>query len=552
MTSNQRAFALTLLVLGCGGETSSTGGGGNGGGNVGFGGAQDIGHFRAILDAGGIPGEATLDAGGFFAEHHSESPPADCGQPLCVVARMAVGRDWIHGSDQAVVQLSLTTPVDPETVERRPLNLVVVIDTSGSMAEDDRIGYVRSGLHRLIDELEDGDRLALVTYSDGVTEWSDLDQPLERPALHEVADQLVAAGGTNLYGGLERGFQIANAAFDLERQNRVLLMSDGLPTYGITDDATIVAMAERSVSDGVGLTTIGVGLDFNIELMQSLAERGAGSFYFLESPQAIAEVFSEELDYAIEPLALDVEVSLAADSSWQIGEVIGSRYWSGSATAGAVTMPAVFVASRTSDQPGEYGRRGAGGALFVAVRPNAGTPWEYSGPVGEVALRFRLPGSSEVLTERVAIARDQASPPAENAWLSDESMAEHYAMYSMYLGLREATRRAASSYSCARAALERLDGKAATWNQERADDDIEADRALIAQFIDNLTAAGATAIPGDDEAACTPDGSGDYQPYGDDQYADGMYACSAAGGGRTGWLAALAALFLLYRRRRRP
>ena len=553
MKTHQRALALTLMVIGCGGGDTGESSGGGGGGNVGFGGAQDIGQFRAILDAGGIPGEETLDASGFFAEHYSESPPADCGQPLCAVARMAIGRDWIRGGDQAVVQLSLTTPVDPSSVERRPLNLVVVLDTSGSMAEDDRIGYVRSGLDRLIDELEDGDRLALVTYSDGVTEWSGLDQPLDRAALHAAADQLVAAGSTNLYGGLERGFQIASGAYDLERQNRVILMSDGLPTTGITDDASIVAMAEQRVSDGVGLSTIGVGLDFNANLMRGLAERGAGSFYFLESPQAIAEVFSEELDYAVEPLAFDVAIDLIADPAWQLGEVIGTRYWTGSGTQGQVTMPAVFVASRTSDQPGEYGRRGAGGALFVALLPTAGTPWEQAGSVGQVTLSYRLPGSSEVVTQELTVSRGEPSQPDDDTpWLSDESMAEHYAMYSMYVGLREATRQAAWSYPCARAALELLDRKAAVWNQEAGDDDIEADRALIAQFIGNLAERGATAIAGGYAASCPAGGGSGYpDAYDDTEYQDGYYACSAAGGaGGRGWLLGLLALVYLRRRRR--
>jgi len=544
MTTLRRATALFLVTIGCGGGDTGPAGGG---GNVGFGGAQDIGAFRAILDAGGIPGEATLDAGGFFAEHYSESPPADCGQPLCVVTRMAVGRDWVTGADRAVVQLSLTTPVDPATVERKPLNLVVVIDTSGSMAEDDRIGYVRTGLHRLIDELEDGDRLALVTYSNGVTEWSGLDQPLDRAALHDAADQLQADGGTNLYGGLERGFQIANSAFDLERQNRVMLMSDGLPTAGITDDGSIVAMAEGYVSDGVGLTTIGVGLDFNVELMRRLAERGAGSFYFLESPQAIAEVFSEELDYAVEPLALDVALDVQADPAWQLGEVIGTHDWAGSQAGGGVTMPAVFVASRSDDQPGEYGRRGGGGSLFLTVAPASGDPWHVSGPVATVDLAYRLPGSDEVLHQEVAVT-SQASAGSEEPWLSAESMAEHYAMLSVYLGLREATREADWSYSCAHTALARLDERAARWVAETADEDIAADRALIAEFIGNLETYGGVEIDGDYSAQC----SGGGEPYpNDDVYYDDqqVYACSAAGG-NGGWLALIALGFVYLRRRR--
>lgn len=550
MTRLRRAIALSLVTISCGGGDTGTSGGG-GGGNVGFGGAQDIGQFRAILDQGGIPGEQTLDAGGFFAEHHSESPPADCGQPLCVVGRMAVGRDWVRGADQAVLQISMTTPVDPATVERRPLNLVVVADTSGSMAEDDRIGYLRIGLHRLIDELEDGDRLALVTYSDGVRELSSLEQPLDRAALHAAADQLGAAGGTNLYGGLERGFQLAHASWDVERQNRVILMSDGIPTVGVTDQGTIVAQAEAWVSDGVGLTTIGVGLDFNADLMRTLAERGAGSFYFLESPTAIAEVFSEELDYALEPLAFEVSLEVTADRAWQIGEVLGTRSWTGSYERGGVTMPAVFVASRTSDQPGEYGRRGAGGALFVALSPVVGSPWQLRGHAADVVLRYRLPGSSEILTQRVAVASEPSSA-SDTPWLSQESMAEHYAMYSMYVGLREAARQAAASYNCAATALQVLDGRAATWNRERADEDIEADRQLIAQFAGNLAELGAAPLAGDYGAQCPEDPWGEVYPYPEDQIDAGPTYCSAAGGrgGAAGGLLLILAIYWTRRRRR--
>jgi Ca-activated chloride channel family protein len=542
MTLHRAPFAgLLFLAASCG---SSAEDGGNGGGNVGFGGAQDIGQFRAILDAGGIPGENTLDANGFFAEHYSESPPADCGQELCAVGQMAVGRDWIRESDSAVVQISLTTPVDPATLERRPLNLVVVMDTSGSMTQDDRIGYARTGLHTLIDEMQEGDRLALVTYSDGVTEWNRLEEALDRPALHAIADQLTAAGSTNLYGGLERGFQVASAGFDPERQNRILLMSDGLPTTGITDDASIQQMAERYVSDGMGLTTIGVGLDFNVDLMRGLAERGAGNFYFLESPTAIAEVFREELDYFSEPLAFDVELSVsAANRGWSVGEVIGTRYWSGSAAGGSVTMPAVFVASRVSDQPGEYGRRGAGGALFLTVRPDSGSVWQTRGPVADVTVRYRLPGSSEVVSQTITIASEASDG---DLWLSRESMAEHYAMLSMYRGLREATRQAEWNHDCALGALDRLDQKAATWNSTMSDPDIEADRLLIAQFAGNLREQGASSLAADYAASCPLDGSG--YPYPDEH----IHYCSAAGGGGSPtWLALAIALLIVYRRRRR-
>ena len=523
-----------VLACACGGGDDT---GDGGGGGVGLGGAQDIGQFRAILDRGGIPGEATLDANGFFAEHYSEAPPADCGQPLCLVGMMAVGQSWTTEQAQAVLQVSMSTPVDPADLERKPLDMVVVIDTSGSMLADLRIDYARTGLHQLVDGLAEGDRFALVNYSDGVSERWTLSQGLDRPAIHGVIDQLQASGATNLHDGLERGLAIASAARSPERQSRVMLLSDGMANVGISDDASIRAMAEAYLTDGIGLTTIGVGLEFNVELMRGLAERGAGNFYFLESPIAIAEVFQEELDVALTPLALDVELAVTSADGWSLGEVVGTRYWLGAASAGSVDFPAVFVASRENDDPeGELGRRGAGGAVFVTMLPDDGDVWETRGWTADVNLRYELPDGGEPQSQTIAVSSD-ARPSADPAdvWLSDQAMEEHYAMRELYLGLRQATREAGTgTYDGAIATLERLDGHAAAWVRATGDADVEADRMLIDQFIANLQAGGAY-----DDGTQDPN----YQ------YENG---CSASGRGADGAASLFVAVLLAgYARRRR-
>jgi Ca-activated chloride channel family protein len=547
-----------------GGDDGGGDDGGGGGGGVGLGGAQDIGAFRAILDAGGIPGEDTLDANGFFSEHYSELPPADCGDPLCLVGMIAVGPDWVRGTEQEVLQVSLSTPIDPSELQRKPLNLVVVVDTSGSMAEENRIGFAREGLHTLIDELEEGDRMALVTYSDEVTVRATLSEPSDAAALHAMTDELEARGGTNLHDGLQRGFQLGLESLDPERQNRVILVSDGLATVGVIDDASIQSMSDGFLSDGIGLTTIGVGLDFNVALMRGLSERGAGNFYFLEDATAIAEVFREELDYFVTPLAFDVDVEVAAESDWRIGDVVGTNYWSGSDRSGGVTLPAVFVASRESDQPGEYGRRGAGGALFLSMVPGAGsTVWDPSDALASLRLRYRLPGDEEPRESTILVdSRPEPSSLEGNLYLSNEAMAEHYSMYSMFLGLREATRLAETSYECALIALERLDQRAATWQGEFADEDIEADRRLIAQFQSNLRELGAVG-DGTLESCSTGGYDDEYEDgeYGDGDYHDSDYEdddlpyCQAGGsarGGAAAWtLIGLAIVAAGTRRRRR-
>jgi Ca-activated chloride channel family protein len=547
---------LAALLAACAlGDTA--GDGAAPGGNVGFGGAQDIGVFRSILEDGEIPGPNTLDATGFFAEHFVSLPPADCGQSICLQSMLSVGESWVDGGYQAVLAVALNTPEAPAAVDPKPLDLVVVVDTSGSMVEDDRIGYVKQGLDLLVDQIGAEDRMALVTYSDEVAIRADFPAVSEtgpvddttlaawREDMHAKVDALVAEGATNLYGGLEAGFTLALAAREAhpDRSQRVILLSDGQPTTGVTDAGSIILMAEGYIENGIGLTTIGVGRDFNIDLMSGLAERGAGNFYFLEDPQAIQEVFTEELAYFVEPLALSVTIEVRAVGGNTIAEVSGTRLWRAEGNVGSMHLPAVFRASRTSDEPGEGGgRRGGGGTLFLHMQPGPAT---IEGPIAEVRMRYRAPDGPEgenvgEYIEQVIDVANPASPDIlpEDAYYSHVAMVKQYAMYNLYLGLRAAAEQSRNDYTCARQQLGDLDARAATWNLEHQDDDIAADRELIALFMSNLREHGAVDLaPGE-----TCDTYYDAPPVDDVYYGNDM-ACSAGGNASAGAGLAMMALW---------
>jgi Ca-activated chloride channel family protein len=556
-------YASSAALLGaCAGEAGDSASGGN----VGFGGAQDSGVFRSILAAGGIPGPSTLDANGFFAEHYVSLPPADCGQPLCLQGMLALGTSWADDSAQTTLAVALNTPELAEPPPPKPLDLVLVVDTSGSMVEDDRIGYVKQGLDLLIDELGPEDRMALVTYDTEVALAADFrllgeTDPADenalaawRTSMHATVSELAAEGATNIYDGLQVGFDLAAEARAAhpERSQRVILLSDGQPTAGITDPAQIIGMAEERISSGVGLTTIGVGRDFNLSLMSGLAERGAGNFYFLEDPQAIEEVFTEELDYFVEPLALSVTIEVRATGDHLLGEVIGTKLWFAEGQVGSMHLPALFRASRTSDQPGEGGgRRGGGGTLFIEMQPIQGLA---TGDIAEVRMRYRPIDSEEYVEQSILVSHpaDPAVSP-EDAFYSHEAMAKQHAMYNLYLGLRAAADESQDHYNCALARLRDLDARAAAWNLELKDEDIEADRDLIQTFMANLRSQGAQDVP--EGQFCEGDpwlGPGDQD---DVYYNEGPLGCSAGGHGTgAGMLMLLlcsAALVLASRRRAR-
>lgn len=536
----QRLLVL-LLVSACGAQDIDSAGS-PGGGGVSFGGQQDIGEFRGILEAGNIPGRDTLDANGFFNEHYNEPPATDCTSPLCLTPGVSVGRDWLTGAHQATLQIAVNTNIDPTTLVRKPLSLVVVVDHSGSMWDDQRMEKVKVGLHTLVDNLAEGDRIALVQFDDRVDVLAPFAETPNKPQLHTLIDNLTPRGSTNIHDGLARGFELASGAFSSDRQNRVIFLSDGMATAGNTSTPAIIAMADGYVEQGIGLTTIGVGLSFDVALMRGLAEHGAGNFYFLEDAAAATEVFTQELDYFVTPLALDVKISATAGGGWRFGELIGSSLWTSTSTSGSAAIPAVFVASRTSQGP-DPGRRGGGSMLFVHLTP---TGQNVDGKVADLTLSYRLPGSSEVITQKLTLAypHDPAETPSET-YLSAPEMAERYAMYNVFLGLRFATQ--AYDINCATAALQATKAAAAAWNTTHEDPDISADLALIEMYLANLRAHGAA---GEGSlGTCGAD-----NPYEDDAYEGGHDhhhgACSAGGNPQSLVVIVLAAVLGARRRRR--
>jgi Ca-activated chloride channel family protein len=458
---------------------------------------------------------------------------------------MSVGRDWQTGAHQATLQISLTTPIDPSKFQRLPMSLVVVVDHSGSMANDDRLTKVKVGLHTLIDHLRDEDRLAIVEFDDVIDVDATFEDQLDRPRLHAIIDGMKPRGATNIFGGLERGFQLLGDEPASERQNRVILLSDGLATAGNTSQVDIQDMARRRVQHGIGLTTIGVGDEFDVTLMRGLAEQGAGNFYFLEDPAAATEVFTEELDYFMQPIALDIQVAATAGPGYRFGPSVGSALWTGESFGGAMAIPAVFIASRTS-QGGEIGRRGGGSMIFIPMTPGPGN----TGRVADVTLSFRTPGSSERVSQSFALDYTQSPDETpDEPFLSEPEMAERFAMYNMYLGISAATK---AFPSCAASVLQATRASAVAWNLKHEDPDLAADIALVDQYLQNLEDYGADLH--DATAQCAAGPGHDPQPIDWELDEDDRYrGCSASGpsGSLALVLGSLAGISLASVRRRR-
>jgi Ca-activated chloride channel family protein len=232
-------------------------------------------------------------------------------------------QDKVLAGSDGQVGVSLTLTADqieaPEGRSVQNADLVIVLDRSGSMAGR-KLEDARQAVMRLIDHLTAQDRLALVTYSNGVEAvfplvYMDGDQ---RNRIRAAVQQIYSSGGTNLGGGLQQGIATLMQTPAAGRQRRVILISDGLANQGITDPTALGRMAAGAVEQNFAVSTVGVGYDFNEVLMTTIADHGAGRYYFLEDPKAFAQVFEQEFQATRNVAAAGLEIRVPLKNGMQV------------------------------------------------------------------------------------------------------------------------------------------------------------------------------------------------------------------------------------------
>jgi Ca-activated chloride channel family protein len=275
-------------------------------------------------------------------------------------------------------------------------------------------------------------------------------------------------------------------------------LSDGQPTAGITDSGSIIEMSRGYNSDGIGLTSIGLGADFNIELMRGLALQADGNFYFLENAGAVEEVFTEELSYFTVPIAYDLNLSVTAGSNYSFGRALGSPFWVNTANGGNLEVPSVFIAHRESDTDvtDSGGRRGGGSALLLELMPNASAGSEIGPTVATLNLTFREPGTNLIVEDSVTVTYPYAaSELRREGYFDGDSIAvtqKNFVMLNIYVGMEMAIRAfhegRAGEFTIS--ALDNLIAAVEDYNAEVQDTDIALDLVMLRQLRANLIAQG--------------------------------------------------------------
>ena len=199
--------------------------------------------------------------------------------------------------------------------ERQPLDLTVVIDRSGSMAAEARMSYTKRGLNQMFGQLKNGDRIDLVYFESRVcTALEDYVVGRDDPALLEQAmASLRPMGSTDLNGGLQQAYKIQSSregAASHGRNRRVMLITDAQMNSGTIDPGVVSQIGLELEDHNIRLTGVGVGRDFNDDVLDKLTEKGKGAYVYLGSEAVVDRVFGAGFDSLVRTLAHDVRFSL--------------------------------------------------------------------------------------------------------------------------------------------------------------------------------------------------------------------------------------------------
>ncbi len=199
-----------------------------------------------------------------------------------------------YASSEVYASIKLTAS-DFVSEDRAPLNVSLVMDRSSSMAGD-KIKQSKLAALALLDQLGAQDRIAIVSYGSNVSVEvpSTMVTSKNRKKLKQVIENMEVGGMTNLSGGFQQGCDIVAKSLSKESVNRVILMSDGQANRGMTEPGQLAGLAGECFERGVSATTIGLGLNYNEDVMTQMAVAGAGNYYFIDDEKAMAQVFEKE------------------------------------------------------------------------------------------------------------------------------------------------------------------------------------------------------------------------------------------------------------------
>lgn len=252
--------------------------------------------------------------------------PAKADSASIVLGASLGSNSVLAGSTSAYMAVTLTAP---EFEARHNIDLALVLDTSASM--EDWLPETIAAAGKLVGDLESGDRFSIVAYGSEVSvlvPGTEATATAKGEALKRMSEVL-PEGGTNTSAAIVAarsqllGLSALNASPSNDRVRRIVLLADGSANEGVVSPDDLSNLAAESATQGVSITTIGIGLLFDEETLARIAVKGRGNYYFAESADMLASVFTTELSRLTSTVATGVQLRISTKPAVDVVEILG-------------------------------------------------------------------------------------------------------------------------------------------------------------------------------------------------------------------------------------
>lgn len=317
------------------------------------GGAKDVGNFRENVRNKYLPLPTDITYEGLFYEYYFDTGIQKETRKLYAPSySYAVTRDPLSQKTEYYLSVGLNSGIREEDFSRKKLNLVLVMDTSGSMQElynqyyYDRYGnyqdaYAGEGITRLtkidtakdavvsiLNQLGDSDRFAVVLFNSNASLAKSMG-PVKSANMRSIKDKILdlnAGGSTNMSGGMYMAteqFRDLAEVDSYEYENRIILLTDAQPNTGDLSSSGMMGTMRRNADSRIYTTFIGIGVDFNSTLIEEITKVKGANYYSVHSPREFRERVEDEFDYMVTPLVFNLRLNFES-RGWRIEKVFGS------------------------------------------------------------------------------------------------------------------------------------------------------------------------------------------------------------------------------------
>jgi Mg-chelatase subunit ChlD len=352
----------------------------------------------ASLEKGVIPEPGSIRSEEFINAFDYHDPQPAGGAPVAFDFERA---RYPFAQNRDVLRFSIKTGAAGR-IAGQPLNVVLLLDNSGSMERADRVRIVHEALQVLATQLTAQDTFSVVTFARTARLWVDGVHGDQAGRIAEELSGLTPEGGTNLGEALTLAYQAALRHYSANGINRVVLLTDGAANLGDTNPEALKKTVETNRKQGIALDCFGVGWEgYNDDLLETLTRNGDGRYGFLNTPEDAASGFAGQLAGALHVAASDVKVQVEFNpnrvtSYRQIGY---ARH----------QLTKEQFRDNTVDAA-EIGAAESGNALYVVETNPQG-----DGPLAMVRVRYKVPGTSDYREHEWAVPFTGAAMPVEQS-----------------------------------------------------------------------------------------------------------------------------------------